>query len=68
LQSKSRPTPRAGGRAGALPRPKGFSPVERFLPSAFSCQIPRPPLTPAVGTPLAQQGKKTSHHIEREKS
>jgi hypothetical protein len=26
----------------ALPRPKGISPFERFLPSAFSCQIPRP--------------------------
>jgi rRNA maturation protein Nop10 len=43
-----RPTLRAGGRAGALPRPRGFSPVERFLPSAFSCQVPRPPLTQTV--------------------
>jgi hypothetical protein len=51
FQVKSVPTLRAGGRAGAFaPRPKGFSAFERFLPLAFFCQIPRPPLTLAVET------------------
>ncbi|MEW6206643.1 MAG: hypothetical protein AB1516_15120, partial [Pseudomonadota bacterium] len=36
------------GQAGALPRLKGFSAFKRFLPLAFSRQLPRLPVTPAV--------------------
>ncbi|MFN3491911.1 MAG: hypothetical protein ACK40V_06790 [Anaerolineales bacterium] len=46
----------ADGR-GLSPRPRGFSPVERFLPLAFSRQFPRPPLTPVVGTPSTKENR-----------
>jgi len=54
---------RAGGRAGALPRPKGFSPVARFLPLAFIRQIPRPPLTLAVGLSLLHRENKSGKKV-----
>lgn len=51
------PTLRAGGRAGAFAPPEGIQPRKRFLPLAFFRQIPRPPLTLAVGQFLAKDGR-----------
>jgi len=43
------PTSFAADGRGLSPRPRGFSPESVVRPLAFSRQIPRPPLKPAVG-------------------
>lgn len=58
-------TMRAGGLGGG---PGKMDESKRKHYSVSLAGPPTKPLTPAVGTTLAQQGKKTSHHIEREKS
>ena len=55
------PTLRARGRAGALPRPRGYSPESGILPLAFFRQFPRSPL----GVPWRNKKKHLTNRAKR---